>query len=159
MDTSDVQVLRFQPFEPADYSFVGRAQELAQLEDWWQRGGQTPAFVWGPRGMGKTSLINRFAATLHVPLVFRTLDRSLSPNDAVIGDPSGATSLLVIDNVDQADLDRMDYQMGKSKPVAPASASVGTSGSNGERRTPLTPSARSVPATRCGAAIGISDIA
>jgi len=101
-------VSRFQPFEPADYTFVGRAQELARLRDWWQLGGQTPAFVWGPRGMGKTSLINRFATTLQVPFVYRTLNRSLPPDDAVFGDPSGATSLLVIDNVDQADLDVLD---------------------------------------------------
>ena len=37
------------------------------------------------------------------------------------------------------------YQMGKLKPARPASAIVGTSGINDERRALLTPRARSLP--------------
>lgn len=49
------------------------------------------------------------------------------------------------------------YQMGKAKPSAPTSASVGTSGSSGDRQAAVTPIATSVPAARWGAAIGMGD--
>jgi hypothetical protein len=107
-----MQAHRFQPFEPADYTFVGRERESAQLDDWWQRGGQTPAFVSGLRGIGKTSLIRRFTAKLAVPVAF--MDHTRYP-DVVAGErpSSGATNLLVIDNVDQADPDVLDYTLSE----------------------------------------------
>ena len=41
------------------------------------------------------------------------------------------------------------YQIPTLKPVRPDSSSVGTSGTTGERSSPVTPSARSLPALTC----------
>jgi hypothetical protein len=53
LDTPQVQLARFEPFEPAHTTFVGRKQELAQLEDWWDLKISTARGVfkclgWGP---------------------------------------------------------------------------------------------------------------
>jgi len=102
-----VQRIGFQPFEPADATFVGRERELAQLDAWWQRGGQTPAFVWGAWGMGKTSLIRRFTAQLDVSVAFARYRDIAAARPTLSGPPD----LLVVDDVDRADLDMLDYTL------------------------------------------------
>lgn len=50
--------------------FVNREVELARLEAWWDEEGAGPALVWGRRRVGKTALLQRFAAYRRV--VFHT---------------------------------------------------------------------------------------
>lgn len=50
--------------------FVNRQEELAQLEVWWARPEASLGVVWGRRRVGKTALIQHFAASL--PTVFHT---------------------------------------------------------------------------------------
>ncbi len=50
--------------------FVNREAELKQLEDWWARSGAAVGVVWGRRRVGKTALIEHFAAGR--PTVFHT---------------------------------------------------------------------------------------
>lgn len=45
-------------------AFVGRAAELTSLRQWWQAATGRPALVWGRRRVGKTALIEHFAADL-----------------------------------------------------------------------------------------------
>lgn len=45
-------------------TFVGRQVELAALRDWWENAPDRPALVWGRRRVGKTALIEQFAASL-----------------------------------------------------------------------------------------------
>lgn len=40
--------------------FVGRAEELAALETWWETPSARPALIWGRRRVGKTALVERF---------------------------------------------------------------------------------------------------
>ncbi|MDN5932934.1 MAG: hypothetical protein L0I24_18025 [Pseudonocardia sp.] len=52
-------------------AFVNRTEELGALERWWR----TPdhaAIVWGRRRVGKTALLQEFASSLEVPVVFHT---------------------------------------------------------------------------------------
>jgi uncharacterized protein len=51
-------------------SFVNREQELGQLSSWWSSPGSGMAIVWGRRRVGKTALLQHFAADL--PTVFHT---------------------------------------------------------------------------------------
>jgi AAA+ ATPase superfamily predicted ATPase len=51
-------------------SFVNREQELEQLGSWWSASGAGIAIVWGRRRVGKTALLQHFAADL--PTVFHT---------------------------------------------------------------------------------------
>lgn len=51
-------------------SFVNREQELQQLGLWWSAPGPGIAIVWGRRRVGKTALLQHFAAEL--PTVFHT---------------------------------------------------------------------------------------
>jgi uncharacterized protein len=50
--------------------FVNRQEELARLEAWWSRPEASLGIVWGRRRVGKTALIEHFAADL--PTVFHT---------------------------------------------------------------------------------------
>lgn len=50
--------------------FVNREHELEQLESWWRSPGAGIAIVWGRRRVGKTALLQHFAADL--PTVFHT---------------------------------------------------------------------------------------
>lgn len=52
--------------------FVGRAEELDELQAWWERPAAGPAFVWGRRRVGKTALLQRFAERTGAPVVFHT---------------------------------------------------------------------------------------
>jgi len=58
-------------------AFVGREAELAALQDWWEHRPDRPALVWGRRRVGKTALIERFAADLP-RVVFHTGDGDLA---------------------------------------------------------------------------------
>jgi AAA+ ATPase superfamily predicted ATPase len=51
-------------------AFVNRIEELARLEAWWNRPGAGMAIVWGRRRVGKTALLQHFAADR--PTVFHT---------------------------------------------------------------------------------------
>ena len=51
-------------------SFVNREHELEQLGSWWSSPGAGMAIVWGRRRVGKTALLQHFAAEL--PTVFHT---------------------------------------------------------------------------------------
>ncbi|MFC4060483.1 ATP-binding protein [Planomonospora corallina] len=50
--------------------FVGRTEQLAALRDWWEEPEARPALVWGRRRVGKTALLQEFAADKRV--VFHT---------------------------------------------------------------------------------------
>lgn len=51
-------------------TFVNRERELKQLSRWWDAAGAGMAIVWGRRRVGKTALLQHFAADL--PAVFHT---------------------------------------------------------------------------------------
>lgn len=51
-------------------AFVNRERELVQLKGWWSSPGAGVAIVWGRRRVGKTALLQHFAADL--PSVFHT---------------------------------------------------------------------------------------
>jgi uncharacterized protein len=51
-------------------AFVNRSEELEQLHAWWSAPGAGMAIVWGRRRVGKTALLQHFAAEL--PTVFHT---------------------------------------------------------------------------------------
>jgi len=51
-------------------SFVNRAREIEQLRGWWSSPGAGMGIVWGRRRVGKTALLQHFAADL--PAVFHT---------------------------------------------------------------------------------------
>ncbi len=65
----------------AGRGFVGRERELAQLDDYVSAGSQPPAplFVYGPGGVGKSTLLARFILNWveprNVPFVYIDLDR------------------------------------------------------------------------------------
>lgn len=50
--------------------FINREQELESLRSWWEAPGAGLSIVWGRRRVGKTALLQRFAAEL--PSVFHT---------------------------------------------------------------------------------------
>lgn len=50
--------------------FVNRQRELALLEEWWESSGPPMGLVWGRRGVGKTAVLQQFAADKRV--VFHT---------------------------------------------------------------------------------------
>jgi hypothetical protein len=52
--------------------FVNRADELSALRAWWDRPNARPALVWGRRRVGKTALLQHFAASTQAPVVFHT---------------------------------------------------------------------------------------
>jgi uncharacterized protein len=52
--------------------FVNRVDELAALRAWWDRPNARPALVWGRRRVGKTALLQHFAASTEAPVVFHT---------------------------------------------------------------------------------------
>jgi hypothetical protein len=53
-------------------AFVNRHDELAALRAWWERPNARPALVWGRRRVGKTALLQRFAADTNSAVVFHT---------------------------------------------------------------------------------------
>jgi AAA+ ATPase superfamily predicted ATPase len=53
-------------------AFVNRADELAGLRAWWERPVARPALVWGRRRVGKSALLQHFAAQTDAPVVFHT---------------------------------------------------------------------------------------
>jgi AAA+ ATPase superfamily predicted ATPase len=53
-------------------AFVNRVDELAALQAWWERPNARPALVWGRRRVGKTALLQHFAAATDAPVVFHT---------------------------------------------------------------------------------------
>ena len=108
-----MQLIRFHPDEPAGSMFVGRERELAYLDEWWHRDG-APAFVSGPRGMGKTSLVHMFASLLGAPTTFISLQDAAelqSNGESLVSSssPSDEVRLLVIDNLDRdPDFEKLD---------------------------------------------------
>jgi uncharacterized protein len=52
--------------------FVNRTDELAALRSWWERPAARPALVWGRRRVGKSALLQHFAAQTGGPVVFHT---------------------------------------------------------------------------------------
>jgi uncharacterized protein len=50
--------------------FVGRQDEMARLEAWWEEPAPRPALIWGRRRVGKTALLQRFAEER--PCIFHT---------------------------------------------------------------------------------------
>ncbi len=52
--------------------FVGRTEELAELQAWWKRPAAAPVFVWGRRRAGKSALLQHFAEGTGAPVVFHT---------------------------------------------------------------------------------------
>ena len=52
--------------------FVNRTEELAALRSWWERPAARPALVWGRRRVGKSALLQHFAAETGGPVVFHT---------------------------------------------------------------------------------------
>ncbi len=53
-------------------AFVNRSVELASLRSWWERPATRPALVWGRRRVGKSALLQHFAAQTGAPVVFHT---------------------------------------------------------------------------------------
>ena len=53
-------------------AFVNRTDELASLRSWWKRPAARPALVWGRRRVGKSALLQHFAAATGAPVVFHT---------------------------------------------------------------------------------------
>jgi hypothetical protein len=53
-------------------TFVNREDELTALRAWWARPNARPALVWGRRRVGKTALLQHFAAATDAPVVFHT---------------------------------------------------------------------------------------
>jgi AAA+ ATPase superfamily predicted ATPase len=76
-------------------SFVNRESELEQLEAWWARPGSGLGVVWGRRRVGKTALIQQFAADR--PTVFHT--GAARPAAAELAALSRAAAPLVGDGV------------------------------------------------------------
>jgi uncharacterized protein len=75
--------------------FVNRQEELKQLRAWWESPGAGMAIVWGRRRVGKTALLQHFAADL--PAVFHT--GGGRPAEAELSALSRAAAPLLADGV------------------------------------------------------------
>lgn len=95
---------------PRQTTFVGRQYELSQLRQWWHTGRARLACVWGPGGIGKTSLGREFGRQLtadgHTVVWIDCTQPGMTPallREQVGQEASehGGKRLLVLDNADR----------------------------------------------------------
>lgn len=72
------------PFVPArDPTFRWSGTLLRDLCVWWEHGGSDAVYLFGPRGVGKSSAIRQFCASLGIPMYEMTIYREVEFEDLV----------------------------------------------------------------------------